>query len=233
MKPPFGRRTGDSSQEEDNAGKIPMEKWLGQEPQVQSPHAPAECFLRCQCISLFWQQSAARYLDSPELAERSVKPASIQSSNAALACTGHTALSTMLDTITAVQFHAICKPLMFLKCSSRVYFCPSMELSADLPCDGAGPAAWRDAGIGISQRPCWKMTMQSTCPDSHKNSKGGLCSTLMCNKAEGQAVLDSICLCRTCLKWVRYCPLPLMSKGTRRRTLPSSTGLRMTAMRRT
>ena len=44
MKPPSGRRMGDSSQEEDSAGKTFMEKWLGQEPQVQRPHAPAEGF---------------------------------------------------------------------------------------------------------------------------------------------------------------------------------------------
>lgn len=53
--------------------------------------------------------------------------ASIQCSNAGLACTGHPTLSTMLDTITAVQFHATCKPLMFLKCYSRAYFCPGIK----------------------------------------------------------------------------------------------------------
>ena len=117
MKPPFGRRTGDSSQEEDSAGKIPIEKWLGQEPQVQRLQNAS---LKCQCITFSWQQSAGRSLDSPELAESCVKPASIQSSNAALACTGHTALSRMLDTITAVHCRATCKPMMFLKCYSRL-----------------------------------------------------------------------------------------------------------------
>ena len=56
----------------------------------------------------------------------------------------------MLDTVTAVQFHATCKPLMFLKSYSQAYFCPSIKVIAGLPCDDAGPAAWEDAGMGGS-----------------------------------------------------------------------------------
>jgi hypothetical protein len=68
MKPPFGRRTGDTSQDEDSAGKTTVEKWLGQEPQVQRSHAPAEWSPALLYINICQLRLVARHLGSSEIA---------------------------------------------------------------------------------------------------------------------------------------------------------------------